>query len=323
MRLRHLVLTVSLLAAQLPCHALAKDLRTELAHAERALAARDYTGAWQAYTRHAGTNGLAQFTLGLFEQNGWGRPVNAAAACAWFEKAAHRDIPAAQQFLGDCLAQGSGRAVDGPAALRWYGKAADAGLAYAHCAAGELLITGAIVAPDAARGLALCTAAAQAESVPAMLKLADYYRAGKAVPLDPRLARFWYEQAAQRHHHEAQFRLGVMLSEGEGGNANPAQARFWLEHAAMEGYAPAYLATAILYANAPLDAQTGALAPHDLAKVYMWNGAARASTTNPDQLAEIARIDALTLAVMPAQWQADLDRRVARHLAKFAPPPSR
>lgn len=152
-----------------------------------------------------------------------------------------------------------------------------------------------------------------------MLRLADLYREGRQVPPNARLARFWYEQAAQRHQHEAQFRLGVMLSEGEGGDANPTQARFWLEHAAMEGYAPAYLAAAILYANAALDAKTGALAPNDLARVYMWNRAARASTNHPGQLAEIAHIDALVSAVMPAQWQPELDRRVADHLARHMP----
>ncbi len=296
---------------------LPRDLRAQLAQADRALAAQDYPTAYRAYRRHAAHNPLAQFNLGLFERQGWGRPADQAAACAWFDKAAHGNIPAAQQFLGDCLALGIGRAVDGPAAVQWYRKAAAAGIAYADCAAGALYIAGAIVPRDEAQGLALCTRAAQAESVPAMLQLAGYYTAGAAnLPL----ARFWYDQAAQRHHHEAQYRLGLMLSEGQGGPADVAQARFWLEHAAMEGYAPAYLPTAILYANAPTNAATGALEPNDLAKVYMWSHAARARTTNPQQLAEMNRIDALVMAVMPPQWQPDLDRRVADHLAKFLPP---
>lgn len=316
--MRSLVLTVSLLLAT-PVHAqtTVNNLRADLVQAEHALAAKDYPTAYRAYARHAAANPLAQFTLGLFEQQGWGRPADPVAACAWFDKAAQKHIPAAQQFLGDCLAQGIGRAVDGPAAVQWYRKAAASGIAYAHCSAGDLYIAGKVVPRDVRQGLALCTAAAQAESPPAMLKLAHYYREGSQVPADPRLARYWYEQAAQRHSHEAQFRLGVMLSEGEGGEANLTQARFWLERAAMEGHAPAYLPTAILYANAAPDPNTGALTPNDLAKVYMWNKAARARTANPLQLAEIARIDALVLAVMPTQWQSDLDRRVADHLARY------
>jgi TPR repeat protein len=294
----------------------AKDLRAELAPADRALAAQDYPAAYRAYAHHAGHNPLAQFNLGLFEQQGWGRPADPAAACAWFDKAAQRNIPAAQQFLGDCLAQGIGRAVDGTAALHWYAKAAAAGIAAASCSAGELYLAGQVVPRDVAQGLALCTQAAQAESMPAMLKLADYYsNSHDHLPL----ARFWYDQAAQRHSQVAQWRLGLMQSAGEGGAPDVAQARFWLEHAAMEGYAPAYLPTAILYANAPLDPVTGALAPADLAKVYMWNQAARATTPDPIQLAGIARIDAMVLAVMPPPWQAGLDRKVAAHLARFAP----
>jgi TPR repeat protein len=294
----------------------ATDLRAELAPADRALAAQQYPAAYRAYVRHAPRNALAEFNLGLFEQHGWGRPANPAAACAWFEKAARRHIPAAQQFLGDCLAQGIGRAADGLAALQWYAKAAAAGIAAADCAAGELYLAGKVVPRDLAQGLALCTRTAQAESVPAMLKLADHYRSGNDnLPL----ARFWYDQAAQRHSHVAQWRLGLMQSAGEGGAADVAQARFWLEHAAMEGYAPAYLPTAILYANAPVDPATGALAPADLARVYMWNQAALAATPDPVQLAAIARIDAIVQAVMPPPWRADLDRKVAAHLARFSP----
>ena len=290
-----------------------------LAHAQQVLAAGDYARAYPAFERLAAGSPLAQFTLGLFEHEGWGRPANPAAACAWFDKAARKNIPAAQQYLGDCFARGIGRAVDGQAALQWYRSAGSAGIPFALCSAGELYIAGTIVPRDVPQGLALCTAAAQAESPPAMLRLADLYREGTQVPQNLKLARYWYDQAAQRHNHEAQFRLGVMLGEGAGGAADVAQARFWLEHAAMEGYAPAYLPTAVLYANAPVDPQTGALTPHDLAKVYMWNRAAKAGATTPQQSTDIARIDAMVLAVMPAQWQSELDRRVADHLATFPP----
>ena len=315
--MRTSVLLVSLLlAGQVQAQTSIQDLSRELEPGQKALAASDYATAYPIYAAHAGTNPLAQFILGLFEREGWGRTADPVAACAWFGKAAQKRIPAAEQFFGDCLAQGIGRAVDGQAAVQWYRKAGESGVASALCQAADLYIAGKIVPRDVAQGLALCIAAAQADSPPAMLKLAGYYREGGAVPQNLRLARYWYDQAAQRHNHEAQFRLGLMLSDGEGGDANVAQARFWLEHAAMEGYAPAYLPTAILYANAVPDPATGALRPEDLARIYMWNRAAKASTTNPVQLAEIDRIEKLVLTVMPAPWQPDLDRRVADHLAK-------
>ena len=312
-----LLIVALLLAGQVQAQSSIQGLARELEPAQKALAARDFASAYRAYAAHAGTNPLAQFTLGLFEREGWGRKADPVAACAWFDKAAHKQIPAAEQLVGDCLAQGIGRAVNGQAAVQWYLKAGASGMSNALCQAADLYIAGTIVARDVAQGLALCTAAAQADSPPAMLKLADYYRKGTAVPQNLRLARYWYEQAAQRHNHEAQFRLGLMLSEGEGGDANVMQARFWLEHVAMEGHTPAYLPTAILYANATPDPVTGALTPADLAKIYMWNRAARASTPSSVQLAEIDRIERLVLTVMPTQWQPDLDRRIADHLARY------
>lgn len=311
--MRAIVLTLALVLS-MPAHG--ADLRAPLVAADAALAAQNYPAAYAAYARHAVDNPLAQFNLGLIEQQGWGRPADPAAACGWFQQAAQHAIPAAQQFWGDCLAGGVKRAPDGPAALAWYAKAAASGIAGALCSAGDLYIQGTLVPRDVARGLALCTAAARQESLPAMLKLADYYRTSK----DLSLARFWTSQAAQSHSLEAQWRLGIMLSEGLGGAADPTQARFWFETAAMAGYAPAYLPASILYANAPTNAGTGALEPADLARVYMWNQAARARTTNPRQLAEIARIDALVSTIMPAQWRPSLDRKVASHLARFPAP---
>ncbi|MFZ3017583.1 MAG: tetratricopeptide repeat protein [Gallionella sp.] len=313
----HNVFAIFLLLATAPCALAGGNLDAALKPAQQALAAGDYKKAYTLYSRYTAKNPLAQFTLGLFHKNGWGRPADPVAACGWFEKAAHKNIPAAQQFFGDCLAQGIGRTVDGEAAVGWYRKAAASGIAYALCSAGDLYVRGAGVDKDMRRGLELCAQAAQAESPPAMLRLADYYREGKDVPQDLAAARHWYQQAAERHSPEAQYRLGVMLGEGQGGEADLNAALFWLETAAGEGYAPAYLPTAILYANAEVDTKTGALKPEHLAKIYLWNSAAKARTADPAQLAEIERVEKLVLAVMPETWRPDLDKKVAEHLAKY------
>jgi len=306
-----------LLLALAPSALAGKRLDAELQTAQRALAAGDYKKAYALYARHRAKNPLAQFTLGLFHREGWGRPADPAAACGWFEKAAHQGIPAAQQFLGDCLADGIGRTADGKAAEGWYRKAAANGIAYALCAAGGLYVKGAGVDKDVRHGLDLCTRAARSDSPPAMLRLADYYREGTDVPQDLVKARHWYKMAAERRSREAQYRLGIMLGEGQGGEADPAAALFWLETAAAEGHAPAYLPTAVLYANAAPDPKTGALAPEHLAKIYLWISAAKARATDPAELAETARIEAMVLAVMPASWLPELDRKVAEHLAKY------
>lgn len=295
-------------------------LNSSLESAQKMLAEGDYTNAYQQFLLHADNNGLAQFNLGLMEQQGWGRTANAEAACHWFEKSAIKQVPAAQQFWGDCLAKGIGQQANGQAAVVWYKKAAHSGIAYALCSAGHLYITAQGVEKSIQHGLDLCTAAAQAESTSAMLRLADYFREGTEVPQNLNAARHWYQQAAERHNLQAQYRLGLMLSEGLGGPADIDQARFWLELAASQGHQAAYLPVAILYANAPLDPQTGMLSAENLAKVYMWNAAAKACTTEPAQQHEIQNIEALVLAVMPAEWKEDLNQRVVQHLSKYKKP---
>lgn len=289
-----------------------------LKSAQAALASGDYQTAYARYLRMEKRNPLSQFMIGLFHQNGWGRAKNPATACVWFEKAAQNHIPTAEHYWGDCLAQGIGRAADVPAALAWYDQAAAHGHLISRCAAADYYIQGQGVEKNVAKGIALCAQAAQANSPPAMLKLARYYREGRDVPQDLAAARSWYQEAAQRHVGEAQYHLGLMLARGEGGAPDLNAALFWLETAASDGYALAYLPTAQLYANAPAQPETGALAPEHLAKVYLWTAAAKARAGDGAQLAEAEKLEAQVLAVMPATWRPDLDKQVAVHLAKYS-----
>ncbi len=295
------------------------DFSAELQPAQHTLAAGDYKKAYALYARRAANNPLAQFTLGLFHKNGWDRPVDEAAGCRWFEKSAKKRIPTALHYLGDCLVQGTHRAADPAAALVLYLDAAAGGHLISLCSAADLYIKGIGVGKDAKRGLELCTQAAQAGSPPAMIKMANYYREGKEVVQDLAAARSWYQQAAERHSPEAQYRLGAMLSEGQGGEPDLNFALFWLETAAAGGYAPAYLPTAILYANADVDPATGALRPEHLAKIYLWNSVAKVRTVDPVQIETIARINAMVQTVMPTAWRSRLDQQIADHLAKFKP----
>jgi TPR repeat protein len=291
------------------------DRSASLQPAQKLLAQGRYDLAYAAFARHARGNALAQFTLGLFHQNGWGRAADPAAACRWFEKAAARNVPAAQHFTGDCLLRGTQRPPDPQGAVAWYLKAADNGHLVSLCSAAELLIRGEGMARDVERGIALCTRAAQAEVPHAMATLARYYQEGTQVPQDLRAARYWYQQAAERRVHEAQYRLGLMLAQGEGGEPDLNAALFWLETAASEGHAPAYLPTALLYANTPRDAETQALKPEHLAKTYLWAAAAKARDADPAQRARAEALLAETLIAMPATWPASLDQKVAAHLA--------
>ncbi len=308
-----------LLLAASPALRAAGSADTGLQAAQQELAAGDYKLAYTRFSRHATNNPLAQFSLGLFHRNGWGRPVDNRQACQWFEKAAQKRIPAAQHYLGDCLVQGTHRQPDPAAALELYMDAAAGGHLISLCAAADLYIRGEGVSKDVQRGLELCTQAAQANSPPAQLALADYYRNHADIPSDLAAARYWYQQAAERRLPEAQYRLGVMLSQGQGGTPDLDAALLWLETAASAGHAPAYLPTAVLYANAEPDPATGALRPEHLAKIYLWTHAAKARTTDPTQRETIARIETMLQAVMPETWHTSLDQQIAAHLAKFSP----
>ncbi len=303
---------------QIACAAKPNTVLQDLKEAQAALAAANYPRAFDLYRREADHNPLAQFTLGVFYQQGWGRARDPVVACDWFQKAAQRRVPTAEHFWGDCLAQGIGRSVDIPAALDWYGKAAADGHLLSLCSAGDYYIQGKGVARDVARGLALCTQAAQANSAPAMLKLAHYYRDGVDVPQDLALARRCFQNAAALGNVEAQYNLGVMLAQGEGGEPDLNNALFWLETAASAGYAPAYLPTAVLYSNASVQKETGVLAPAHLAKIYLWTSAAKARSDKPEERAEAEKIEAQVLTVMPASWRPDLDKQVFAHLAKYS-----
>ena len=310
-----LMLLAGALATQPASAKTAADYAEPLRAAYALLGKGDYTHAYPAFLRHSGKNPLAQFTLGLFHQIGWGRPVDRDAACTWFAKAAQGKIPAAQHYAGDCLMRSPEKTGNASVALADYLAAADGGHKISLCSAAEFYIRGRYVARDVARGLNLCGAAAMGNSPPAMLLLANYLQNDPDVPRDLAAARHWYQLAAAHDVPEARYQLAIMQSQGDGGPVDRGAALTNMEALAATGYAPAYLPAAILYAHQPAQADTGALSAENLAKVYLWASAAKASLADP---APAEKLLASVLAVMPAEWRPGLDRKVAGHLAKFA-----
>ncbi|GJI97809.1 hypothetical protein RugamoR57_45270 [Duganella caerulea] len=297
-----------------------RDYAGELRPAYALLDRGDYARAYPQFQRHSARNPLAQFMLGLFNQNGWGRPVDADAACAWFAKAALQQIPTAQHLHGDCLMRRPDAPGNAAAALASYLDAARGSHYISLCSAAELLIRGKGVPRDVPRGLALCAQAAQSNAPPAMLRMGQYLGGDADVPADLPRARAWFQQAAQAGIAEARYRLAIMQSQGDGGEVDRDAALFGMESLAAEGYVPAYLPTAVMYAHMPPQPDTGALGAEHLAKVYLWASAAKARLRDPALLDATAQLLANVLAVMPSAWQPGLDRQVADHLAKFAAP---
>ncbi|MBV7536928.1 SEL1-like repeat protein [Duganella sp. sic0402] len=301
-------------AAGVPSNDPAKPLRSAYALLDQG----DYPRAYAAFLRQSARNPLAQFSLGLFHQNGWGRPADRDAACAWYAKAARGKIPAALHATGDCLMRTPDAPGNASAALASYEAAASNGHLISLCTAAEFYVRGRYVARDVTRGLGMCSQAALANSPPAMLYLANYLRDDADVPRDLPGARHWYQLAAERQMPEARYKLAIMQAQGEGGAVDVDAALAALEELAAAGYLPAYLPTATLYAHLPPDANTGAPSAAHLAKIYLWTSAAKARLNDPALLNQAEQLLAQVLAIMPPQWRTDLDNKIAVHLAKFA-----
>jgi len=293
----------------------ADDLAAPLAAAQAALRQGDYAKAYAETRRIAATqdNPLAQFQVGLFYRLGWGRPVDPAQACRWFEQAAIGEIPLAQHYLAECLVAGTHRPADPATAAKWYDRAARNGHVLSLCSLAELYVSGTGVPRDPAAAIALCRQAAAQGLTPAMFRLGQLL-----LEDDPAAARGWFAQAAERGMAQAQYQLGVIHRDGLGRPADIETARYWFESAAAQGYGPAYWPTAQLYLQTPADPASGKLPAAALAKAYLWLAATVERAARPEERAQATARLAELQQIMPATWKPALDAKVARHLAEQA-----
>lgn len=300
----------------------AEDVAKPLAAAQTALAAGDYAKAYPLYLQQAegARNPLASFTVALFHENGWGRPVDRMAACTWFEKSAAGKIPAGEHFAGDCVRQGVHRAADPAAAARYYEQAAAHGHLISLCSLAELYVAGEGVPKDPMKGLSLCHQAAQKGVKPAQVRLARFLLDGVAGKPNYAQALQILQGTAETDYPEAQFLLARMLRDGQGIKPDLARAAMWFERAASKGYLPAYLPTARLYYGATRDPKTKLLPAEFLAKSYMWALALQRRSKDSEELAQATRLLTEVRGEMPMSWAADLEKKVDQHIASLAGP---
>ncbi|MFA5239907.1 MAG: tetratricopeptide repeat protein [Phycisphaerae bacterium] len=311
-----LVVALGVLFA-LNCAQAEKETSADLVKAQKSLAAGDYDEAFAGYMKVAKNqnDALAQFTVGLFYKNGWGRPASPAEAYVWFEKAASGGIPVAQHFLGDYLVTGVHCKADPAKAAVWYEKAAAMGHYISLCSLAELYMTGTGVEKDPAKAIALCREAAEKGSVPAQVRLGRFFLDGDESIRDYAEAYRWLEIAATNNSLEAQYYLGVMNRDGLGRPKELKTARYWFESAASGKYGPAYLPTGELYFNSPVDPNTGKLSADDLAKAYMWLSAAEREAKEPKEQKQISELLEKVDRIMPESWKPGLDAKVDAHFS--------
>jgi uncharacterized protein len=298
------------------------DPAKELKRAQSLLSDGNYDQAYPLYLEFAKKgNPLAQFTLGMFHQLGWGkRPVDPEQACSWYEKAAHKDIPTSAHLLAGCIEQGIGRPADPTEAANWYRRAADLGHYYSLCSLAELYMQGLGVEKDPVKGLALCRQAAEKGAIPASVQLGKYLLNGDPAIRDPEAAHAWFEAVANVSP-EAQYYLGVIHRDGLGHPKTPDEARLWFERAASRGYLPAYFQTGKLYFQVSPDYKQQKPPADFLAKAYLWLSA---TLKRSQHFAEKEQAKAMlqeVLGIMPASWKPTLDQQVVEHLAKFPAAP--
>lgn len=295
------------------------DLAADLDPAQEALAAGDYDAAYTQYRRVAedDDNPLAEFSVGLFYQLGWGRPVDDVEACRWFAKAADGNIPGALLAHADCLRYGkNGEASPAEAAI-YYQKAADEGLPTALCSLAELYMAGGGLPHDPAKAIALCSSVARQGYPAAINRTGLFYLEGDESIRDNEKALQWFVAGANANDPAAMYNLGRMIRLQLVADTSIEDARQWFEKAAVRGYEPAYFRTAELYYLAKGRGENDTITEDDLAKLYMWLQVTLQASTDQAERDKAGEMLKQVLVVMPEAWQPVLDQRVTEHLQKF------
>lgn len=290
----------------------------EVKAAQEAMLSGNYEKAFAQYSLSAkkDNNPLAQFSLGLFYQNGWGREADAITACQWFERAALGGIPTSQHLIGICLEEGVHRPEDYSAAAVWFEKAAQGGHHHSYCHLGNLYMTGKGVLKDPIRALELCYRAAQQSVVPAQVWMGKFYLEGDVAIRDDNEAYRWFEAAAQKNAPEAFYYLGIIISKDLSEEHMSQKARKLFEQAAALKHVPAYFQVGKLFYYSALNRKTNQLSAEDLAKAYLWLSATVQRSQEPLELVESKKILEQISTVMPKTWVPELDLKVAHHLSE-------
>jgi TPR repeat protein len=295
------------------------NLAASLGPAQEALAAGDYDAAYEQYRRIAEdeNNPLAQYSVGLFYQLGWGRPADDAEACRWFAQAAEGNIPGALLAHADCLRYGMNGQASPAEAARSYQKAADEGLPTALCSLAELYMAGEGAPHDPDKAIELCTSVARQGYPAAINRTGLFYLEGDESIRDNEKALQWFVAGANANDPAAMYNLGRMMRLQLVADTNIDDARLWFEKAAAQGYEPAYFRTAELYYLAEGRGENNTITEDDLAKLYMWLQVTLQASKDQAELDKAAEMLEQVLVVMPEAWRPTLDQRVTEHLQKF------
>jgi len=290
------------------------DWADPLHDAQVLLAKQQYKAALIAFKAQANLeNGLAQFTVGLFYDLGWGITLNRSTACQWYQKAAKNNMPGAMQALGQCFLEGQGLDENKKLAYHWFIKAFEQGIPSGACQAGELLLSGDGIEINLIAGQRLCLEAAQQGSISAQKNLAQWYFHGQYFPQDYQLSFNWLQRVASEKSPDSAYLLAQFYDKGIGMNVDEKLALRWYEIAALGKYQKAYMPTALLYWRVFTNAQDNQ--EQLLAKSYLWAKISSSSSVLVADKEVAKQLLAQVMQQMPTTWQESLDKKVVNHLA--------
>lgn len=290
------------------------DWAGPLHNAQTLLTKQKYRAALVAFKEQANLeNGLAQFTVALFYDLGWGMTPQRPIACQWYQKAAQNNMPGAMQALGQCFLDGQGVEQNKMLAYQWFLKAYEHGIAEGACHAGELLLSGDGVDLDVISGQRLCFEAAQQGAVSAQKKLAQWYFYGQYFPQDYQQAFNWLQRVASIKAPSSAYLLAQFYDQGIGMDVDESQALRWYEIAASGKYKKAYIPTALLYWQKFTQAKKNK--KQLLAKSYLWAKISSISSELAEDQNLSKQLLEQVLLQMPVSWQNSLDTKITDHLA--------
>lgn len=182
---------------------------------------------------------------------GHGVAQDLEAAAYWYQKAAERGSPEAQNQMGYLYETGTGVPANSTRAFHWYQLSAASGFAKAKVNLGVLYVWGTGVPKDEALAAQFFREAAEKGIGVAAAYLGDMYYFGIGMRQDKSAAEKWFATGVKLHDPIAAFDLGVLFSAAEGHSHDLQKAAMLLRESVAAGYVPAMHALGMLLVNNP------------------------------------------------------------------------
>jgi TPR repeat protein len=220
-----------------------KDENEEFAIGRAFQLLKNYEKAFEFFTKASQKNQIfANFSLGIYYQNGIVIPKDEKKGIEFFQKAADKNDPAAIYLLSITLP-------DDQIALDLLNKSSEMNYLPAIMTVGEMNSK-----RDPKLAFECYQKAAEMGHPKAQLNLAVYYSTGKGVEQNPKDSYFWCEKAASAGLPNALYLLGSFQIEGMGCEKDSVKAFKNIQLSADKGFPSAqYLIAKMLIENDKLD----------------------------------------------------------------------